>query len=254
MQPAAIWDFPPSVTDPTTPIDYRVNVPKLTQVVTRKHFHYFKIRLYDISRFFQKKKSWNHDYPAAQQIYSDGPTSAALRAAIYTEHTILYSSRPWRFGNEEGTLLRTNTAFFELLQNYSDSPISRTLNELIKPASTNPAKSPKKLKIYTYVLMDDSLRFSRTDARMSVDMSSKHALHAGAAPEVFYAGEFWVDFNNDGQRVLFIDNNSGTFAPGKEDLHRMKFLMQTNFPGMEIAVLDYQDPEWKRRRGKEDTS
>jgi len=239
-------------TDSTTPIQYRVNVPHFTLFVTRKYFHYFKVRLIDIHHFFQYKKSWNENYSSAQQIYSDAPTSVALRAAIYAEHTMLYSGRPCRFGNKEGELDRNSTSFFALLDRYQDEPLSsiqRTFHRLRHGEST-PAALGKKIRIYTYSLMDDSIRFSRSGVRISIDMASKHALHAGAAPEVFYAGEFWIEYVN-GERTLFVDNNSGTFAPPKEDLWRMKELMQHNFPGMTIVTLDYQDPEWKRRRGKE---
>jgi len=260
---AAIWEFQPSNNPPDLrpTIDYRVHTPKLTQLVTGKDFHYFKLRLFDINRYFQVKKGWNQDYKPAQQIYSDNPTSLALRAAIQGEHSVLYSSRPWRDGNEDGDLNRTGNAFFELLDKFDDKrSVFATMHDHVKagyeffvPKQKKDDDSSKKLKIYTYVLLDDTLRFSRCGAGTTVDMSSKHALHAGAAESVFYAGEFWTDFQGIGfgERVLFIDNNSGTFAPPKQDLFRMKFLMEANFPGINVVTLDYQDPEWKHRRGKD---
>jgi hypothetical protein len=47
-------------------------------------------------------------------------------------------------------------------------------------------------RYFTYSLMRDSLRCSETGAKFSTDMFSKHAMHAGAAAEVLYAGG-WAD-------------------------------------------------------------
>ncbi len=262
-----------STTSLSQGIEYIVHLPKLTQVVTGKNFHYFKLRLYDIKRYFPHSKSWNTNYPPGQKIYCENPAAMTLRSAIQAEHAILYSGRTYRDGNESGTLERTSTSFFELLAKYPDtkslfSPAHSaakaglsTITSLFgsstatSPEEMTPSTRARKLPIYTYVLLDDSLRFSRSGAGMSVDMSSKHALHAGAATEVLYAGEFWVEHftpHRHGQGpVLYVDNNSGTFAPPKADLYRMKQLMEANFPGIPMVVLDYQDLEWKRLRGKE---
>jgi len=252
--------FPPSTVPAYATIPFRVNLPMLTQFVTGKNFHYFKLRLYDIDRFFTEKKGWNRDYPPGQKIYSDGATCAALRAAISTEHSVVYSGRNGRVGNEEGVLQRTPKAFFDLLSKYEDeySPGFSEVHSVMKASFDfllqRPTITESGVPIYTYVLMDKSLRFSRSGAGTSVDMSSKHALHAGAKPEVVYAGEFWIEPDTvTGEKTLFIDNNSGTFAPSGTELFRMKLLMEANFPGIKVVVLDYQDPEWKRRRKKDET-
>jgi len=239
-------------------IPFRVHNPTLTKVVTGQNFHYFKLRLIDIGRFFQHKKTWNADYAAAQQIYSDTPSAVTLRTAISTEHSILYSGRCLR-GNAEGELERTPTAFFNLLTEYADSRSALSpIHDVMKSGfefltSATPAeKKGEELEIYTYVLMDRSLNFSRSGASFSVDTSSKHAIHAGGEEGVFYAGEFWLEADRSNQwgKTLYIDNNSGTFAPPKCDLYRMKLLMEANFPNIPVVVLDYQDDEWKMKRGK----
>jgi len=265
---SALWDFPLSNDPPvqSSTIPYRVHCPHLTQV-TGKKLHYFKLRLYDIQRFFPTKISWNQDYSPAQQIYSDSPMSAALRAAISTQHSIIYSGRRGRCVSVEGQLDRNPKGFFDLLNEYQDqssilslSPIHSTLKAgydlLSKSMSCSIKTDVKKDKvpIYTYVLMENSLRFSRTGAAMLIDMSSKHALHAAAFPEVCFAGEFWMEppaAPGVGEQTLYMDNNSGTFAPPRKDLHRMAWLMEANFPGIKVVVLDYQDPEWNERRKKE---
>lgn len=48
---------------------------------------------------------------------------------------------------------------------------------------------PPNLHPRTRSLLPDSLRCSETGARFMADMMSKHAMHAGGAEEVLYAGE-----------------------------------------------------------------
>jgi hypothetical protein len=250
-------------------ISYMVHDPEMTRAITAKKFHYFKLKLVDIPRFFKVKKSWNHNYPAAQHIYSGTPAALALQAAIHAEHAILYSGRWWRRRTARGKLERNATAFFDLLAKYGDTKhvrftklhrcfasIRDSVVCIFGPKKENEPKhestdesEEKEREIYTYSLMDNSIRFSRSSAWTNIDMASKHALHAGGAPEVFYAGEFWIEGGPE-EKTLYIDNNSGTFAPPKEDLFRMKLLMETNFPGMKVVVLDYQDPLWKEKRKK----
>lgn len=97
-------------------------------------------------------------------------------------------------------------------------------------------------RYYTYVLMEDSLRFSETGAAFFDDIMSKHAMHAAAAEQVVCAGEFVIVTKHDylqalanagqqqqprrqwwwvqqpsqeelkGQYVLVVDNNSGERA------------------------------------------
>jgi hypothetical protein len=209
-------------------IRYSVHSPTLSNLVTLKSFHYFKLYISNVSDFFQCQLPWNHQYSAAQKIYGSGPGCLALRAAIRAEHSILYSNRENRSGTKKGAIPNTPQAFFNLLHEFQDFG-------LIEPKET--------LQVYTYVLMPDSLRFSRTSDNFNVDFLSKHALHAGASPTVVYAGEFWIQ-ESEGNPVLYIDNNSGTFAPPKAGLESMKALLQNMFSGLEVIVLDYQDPLW----------
>lgn len=104
---------------------------------------------------------------------------------------------------------------------------------------------------------DSSLRFSETGAAFLVDFASKHALHANCAEAVFYSGEFhprplggWQGFSDDipdalVQWELVVDNNSGTYAPKKEDLVRAQMAFEYNLPGLTVRALDREDPELK---------
>ena len=65
-------------------------------------------------------------------------------------------------------------------------------------------------------------------------------MHANVAESVVYAGEFCVSKNlKTGNMILVIDNNSGTFAPNKELLPKLKELMERNFPKMLVISLIY---------------
>jgi hypothetical protein len=212
-------------------IRYSVHKPTLSSFITLQQFHYFKLYLPSVNQYFTVQTEWNRSYPQAQKIYGDGPGSIALRTAIQAEHSILYSNRESRMGSKRGTIEASPAGFFGLLEQFKDSGVMKK----------------GELELYTYVLMPESLRFSRTSSKIAIDFSSKHALHAGGSPTVTYAGEFWIQID-DGEKVLYVDNNSGTFGPSKTGLPNMKSLLENTF-GIRVFVLDYQDPLWKQLRG-----
>lgn len=74
---------------------------------------------------------------------------------------------------------------------------------------------------------------------------SKHAAHAAVRKEVTYSGEFHIQASGNGFKLV-LDNNSGTYAPDKNDLPNLVKLFQRNFPGLEVEALDYNDPLLKR--------
>lgn len=63
-----------------------------------------------------------------------------------------------------------------------------------------------------------------------------------------YAGEFRIDDNLFEESKLIIDNDSGTYAPPKEDLPRLKALMENNFPGLVVEALDRENENLQRTR------
>ncbi|KAG8799390.1 hypothetical protein FRC17_007148, partial [Serendipita sp. 399] len=52
--------------------------------------------------------------------------------------------------------------------------------------------------------------------------------------------------DSDVEWEFVIDNNSGTYAPNKELLPKLKELLEYNFPGFTILALDREDEELKR--------
>lgn len=95
-----------------------------------------------IPEFFgDTHQHWNEKYPAAKKIFDNNPLSATIRLAIHSGHKLLYARST---GNAAGVLSRAG----DLLQLFKDE----TTNDRIKPA------------VYTYIINDDTWRFSETGA------------------------------------------------------------------------------------------
>ena len=76
------------------------------------------------------------------------------------------------------------------------------------------------------------------------------AMHANGASEVVYAGEFHFrqgrpNTSEPPVRIV-VDNNSGTYAPDKADLPKVREFFMRNFIGLPVEVVDFKDPLLKR--------
>ncbi|KAG8738419.1 hypothetical protein FRC10_006915 [Ceratobasidium sp. 414] len=112
--------------------------------------------------------------------------------------------------------------------------------------------------VYTYIIDEDTFRFSETGAAFFVDFASKHALHSRCAEEVRYAGEFhprpdcgWANFSEDMPDhsvnwELWIDNGSGTYAPSADLLGTLKGLLEYNWPGLVVRAWDFRSEQQKK--------
>jgi len=129
-----------------------------------------------VSLFFKDTyQEWNRDYPAARSIFQ-GPLSPTVRVPIQAGHKLLYARST---ANVFGILHRA-ADFINLFKDESR-------DYKIKPA------------IYTYIVDEDTMRFSETGAAFFVDFASKHALHSNCATRVRYSGEFhWRPFGGWG--------------------------------------------------------
>lgn len=106
-----------------------------------------------------------------------------------------------------------------------------------------------KPRMFTYVLMPKRLYMAETGAQFFRDIMSKHAMHSSASTEVVYAGELHIRCAH-GQYVLVVDNNSGTYAPDKDDLPSVAEVFRRNFPGLDVIALDYRDPLLEQYRNE----
>jgi hypothetical protein len=132
-------------------------------------------------------------------------------------------------------------------------------------------------RIFTYVItLDGEMRFTETGEEFVIDLLSKHSMHADAAKEVAYSGEFFVRLmeEHEGEAAgggndtiadksqdenpkhyeLVIDNDSGTYRPRKELLPVLEQFLASdyNFGGLGgVLTMDGFDKtleEWKEGR------
>ena len=132
-------------------------------------------------------------------------------------------------------------------------------------------------RIFTYVItLDGEMRFTETGEEFAIELLSKHSMHADAAKEIAYSGEFFVRLmeghednsmerdnsdlgdkprdENPKHYELIIDNDSGTYRPRKELLPILEeFLARDdNFGGLgRVLTADCFDEtlkKWKEER------
>ncbi|CAI5721188.1 unnamed protein product [Hyaloperonospora brassicae] len=185
----------------------------------------YHVQLHNIPLFLPTEHEWNKDYPTIQRIFSsEYPESLVLRQAIITQHALIYTHG---ISNTKFGAISSPFEFFKLINDGT---------RLDKPV------------LFTYVITKNGWYFSETGAAFFKDMLSKHMLHSCAAFSVLYAGEFRVDNHLFGEPRLIIDNDSGTYAPPKAVLPRVKALIENNFPGIAVEALDREDAGVQQRR------
>lgn len=91
--------------------------------------------------------------------------------------------------------------------------------------------------IYTYVIVNEFLRFSPT-GKLLKNVLSKHNVHSNCSSTVTYAGEFHIQVEH-GEYVMIFNNSSGTYKPDPEDLPLVKDLLVINFPGLRVKVVPH---------------
>ncbi|KAF9380000.1 hypothetical protein CPC16_010507 [Podila verticillata] len=198
-------------------------------------FYTYRIRLYHVLDIFGPDvngyQHWNVDYDAAKRIFADTLEGGNIRNALHSQHSYLYRHDK---SCQYGALVRADD-------------LGRLLHgqRLIE----NPSQDLK-MVVFTYSIIPKGLYFSETGAAFFQDFMSKHAMHANRAPEVVYSGEFRLfrDEHHNGDWTLLIDNNSGTYAPKKEDLPKLRELFERNFPDLVVVALDHEDPYLKEIR------
>lgn len=202
-------------------------VGKLTKLNDDRVYSTFDIQLRRIPYFFHhhELQYWNQDYKSANMIFGKHPTGLATKNAIKLAHRVLYG-RTVKY-NEDG-IVNNADDLWKLV--FIDRKTQR-----IKPC------------VYTYMIDDNSWRFSETGHRVFTDFASKHALLANGSEYVRCAGEFHprpkFGWNRcDHEWELVFDNGSGTYAPGANLLENVKELLLFNFPGLNIVTYHHQDP------------
>mmetsp|Transcript_41809 Transcript_41809/g.110209 ORF Transcript_41809/g.110209 Transcript_41809/m.110209 type:complete len:813 (-) Transcript_41809:14-2452(-) len=92
-------------------------------------------------------------------------------------------------------------------------------------------------RVFTYCLLDRGMFFSETGSTKAQDFTSKHAVHACGEQRVRYAGCFRIVESELGDLAICFDNDSGTYRPNGQQLHRMKELFMLNLPGIDVHAF-----------------
>ncbi|KXZ50285.1 hypothetical protein GPECTOR_17g924 [Gonium pectorale] len=247
------------------PVRYRVSVSSLAGAVTGHTdesgwlaYAAYKLSLAGLPLFFPEGAAvhWNVQYDKAQQagIF----TNPVMIKAIRTQHSVLYADG----GDKKSRgVLRGGGDLVALLRG---------------------GVRGGQRRYYTYAICaDGSLCFSETGAAFFADFMSKHAMHAGCAENVVYAGEFCLVPPGlplpqlpDGlapadtaggtaasaadaalaeaaaagvPALAHIANSavaapSGTYAPPAAKLPALAALLGFNLRGLRVEVLESRDP------------
>ncbi|KAF9985480.1 hypothetical protein BGZ65_010755 [Modicella reniformis] len=198
-------------------------------------FHAYRIRLYHLIDVFgadpEQYQHWNRNYESAKRIFAENLEGQRIRSALHSQHSYLYRHR-------------RNTL-------YGSLSTGKDLGDLLHGERLK--KDPKyelTTVVFTYSIIPKGLYFSETGVAFFQDFMSKHAMHANRAAEVIFAGEFRLfrHKSNDDKWTLFIDNNSGTYGPKKEDLPKIKKIFELNFSDLTVVALDHDDDHLKEIR------
>ncbi|KAG0370526.1 hypothetical protein BC939DRAFT_446643 [Gamsiella multidivaricata] len=220
------------------PARYSRHTSYAAGVLTREktyEFYTYRIRLYHLFDVFgtdeRYHQHWNTEYDAAKRIFADNLEGLNIRNALHSQHSYLY-----RHGrNTIYDSLATAEDWGKLLHG---DRLKKDPNQDLKTV------------VFTYSIVPKGFYFSETGTAFFQDFMSKHAMHANRAQQVMYSGEFRLfrDKLHNDDWTLLIDNNSGTYAPKKEDLLKLKELFELNFPDLVVMPLDHEDPYLKEIR------
>mmetsp|Transcript_80039 Transcript_80039/g.224676 ORF Transcript_80039/g.224676 Transcript_80039/m.224676 type:complete len:417 (-) Transcript_80039:119-1369(-) len=189
-----------------------------------RQFYTYSVRMQRTPEVFQNV--W-HDGAKGQhpETFTNGPSAVAARAGLSMAHRQLYKG--------------TSSAPSELSEKISFLGSGEDFLHLVSSGLRDGRR-----RVYTYSLIDEGLFFSETGAALSKDTASKHLIHANAAMSVRYAGTFRIcQRPGSGERVLVIDNDSGTYQPSGSNRHLLQALLELNFPGLEVLALNIVEPQ-----------
>ncbi|TPX64066.1 hypothetical protein SpCBS45565_g06162 [Spizellomyces sp. 'palustris'] len=184
-----------------------------------------------------------NDKPAnIRMLFSKTPQGAAARATTRAIHRKMYGKGFFGFlKKKEKTWIESGDQFVSLIEKFGGGITDREPNTTDKEKNKNYASrsGPE----YTYTLLQDgTLHFSRAESPV-LDVASKHCIHSSVAEEVVYSGTFRLE-DHDGEKVLVMDNDSGTYAPRTDrgELERLEALMQWNFKGLKVQARKFVPP------------
>ncbi|KAI9096960.1 hypothetical protein DFS34DRAFT_622020 [Phlyctochytrium arcticum] len=207
-------------------------------------------------------QKYNEKPPRIKMLFSKTPQGAAMRATARSLHRSMYGRGIFGFlKRKDKVWITSGDEFIALIEKHIGTidenmkKSSPAAHALTPPQSAKKAEAQRKKderKGYapehgsecTYTLLaDGTLHFSKSDT-MLLEVASKHCIHSSAAPEVVFSGTFRLERQN-GRVVLVMDTDSGTYAPrtDRDELKRLKSLMEHNFPGLVVDTREYKPPD-----------
>lgn len=192
--------------------------------------------------------------PIIASIYSSaGLRGTILNKALHGQHRRVYNfNASTEYGNYDACTPEASDQFLKLVH-YDEG--GRT---------------------FTYVLtLDGMFRFTETGKEFGIDMLSKHTMHSDVETYIACSGEFFIrrlkrPLSSDSVHPhtkthpqepipggpphehpphdpayyqLIIDNDSGTYRPDKSTLPYLKQFLETNFPGLGIVTMHWEEKE-----------
>ncbi|KAI8917278.1 hypothetical protein DFJ77DRAFT_340028 [Powellomyces hirtus] len=204
-------------------------------------------------------QSYNDKVPRIRTLFSQTLQGTAMRAAVRAVHRVMYG-KGLLFGKlkrRHKDWLETGDELLDMITEHGGGPRAKSApkNEREQEMEARKMVGAHAGPEYTFTLLADGvLHFSRGDT-MILNIASKHAMHSSCAASVIYAGTLRIEepTTRGGQRVLIMDNDSGTYAPrcDRGELRRLKACMEWNFPGLRVIARKFVPPGMEQELGED---
>ena len=195
-------------------------------------------------------QTYNKKPPFIRKLFSHTTEGEALRTAVRAMHRTLYSSGLFR-RKRRACYMTTGKEFIRVMEKDGAEIPDDEQCRKNQESQDQEIRQRKEMAFhsspeFTYTLLPDGiLHISRADTLLR-NVASKHVLQASCEPEVIYAGTCRFE-KRDGEEdtVFVIDNDSGTYAPtsDKDELARLKSLLEWNFRGLKVDAKIFVPPE-----------
>ncbi|CAF0787136.1 unnamed protein product [Didymodactylos carnosus] len=194
-------------------------------------------------------QTYNKKPAFIRTLFSHTVEGEALRTAVRAMHRNLYSSGLFR-RKRRACYLSTGKDFISVME--KDGAVIPDDEQCRKNQESQDKEILERKQMafhsspeFTYTLLPDGvLHISRADTLLR-NVVSKHVLQASCEPEVIYAGTCRFERRDEEEDIVFvIDNDSGTYAPknDRDELARLKNLLEWNFRGLKVDAKTYVPP------------
>ncbi|CAF0825306.1 unnamed protein product [Adineta steineri] len=194
-------------------------------------------------------QTYNKKPEFIRKLFSKTIEGDALRTTVRAVHRDLYSPGFFR-RKRRACYMRTGQEFIRLMAKDGGAIPNDEKCRKHQESEDEEIRKRKQRAFhsspeFTYTLLPDGVfHIARADTGLR-NIASKHALQASCEPEVIYAGTCRFEKRDDEEDIVFVvDNDSGTYAPKnkKDELARLKSLLEWNFRGLKVDAKIYVPP------------